>query len=78
METKFDLIPTFDNALNCNVLVRRTLSFEGEIMKQENWRCVLEKGAKLNVLDTVFGSVNFDDFPAERDYILAKWAELEA
>lgn len=76
METIFNLIPTFDDNLNCNLLVKRTLKYEGEVMKTENWRTVLEKGADLTVpLATTFGEISLADFPAERDYIAAKWAE---
>lgn len=77
METIFNLIPTFDDNINCNLLVRRTLKYEGEVMKTENWRCVLEKDSDLTVpLATSFGEILLNDYPAERDYILVKWAEL--
>jgi hypothetical protein len=79
METIFTIIPTFNDDLSCNLLVRRTFRYEGEVMKTENWRCVLEKGADLTVpLATSFGEILLNDYPAERDYILAKWAEVEA
>lgn len=78
METIFNLIPTFDDNLNCNLLVRRTFKYEGEIMKVENWRTVLAKGADLTVpLDTSYGLISLNEFPAERDYIAAKWAQTE-
>ena len=76
METIYSIIPTFDDNLNCNLLVKRTFKYEGETMKVENWRTVLDLGADLTVpLDTSYGLISLDEFPAERDYILAKWAE---
>lgn len=78
MEIIFTVIPTFNDDLSCNFLVRRTMRYEGEVMKTENWRTTLAKNTNLTIpLTTSFGSVSLDDFPAERNYILAKWAEQE-
>ena len=75
MESIITVTPTFDGARNANILVKKTIAFEGETITK-NWRCVLAKGSDLTApLDTTFGPVSLDDFPAERDYILAKWAE---
>ena len=76
METTITIVPTFDDALNCNILVRKTINIEDEQITK-NWRCVLAKGADLKglVFDTTFGRVVLDGFPAEKQFIVAKWAE---
>lgn len=76
METTINLIPTFDDSLNANILVRKTIKIEDEQLTK-NWRTVLTKGAVLDglVFDTSFGPVALADYPAEAAYIAAKWAE---
>lgn len=75
METMISIIPTFDSNLNCNILVRKTITIDGDELTK-NWRCVLEKDTPLTglVFETSFGAISLADFPAEMQYIAAKWA----
>ena len=76
METIITMTPTFDDALNANILIKKIIKIDDEQITK-NWRCTLVKGTDLTnmVFDTSFGPVTLDDFPAEKAYILAKWAE---
>lgn len=78
METMINLILTFDDNLNANIAVRKTTIIDGEKFPSPPWRCVLEKGMVLDglVFDTSFGPVALADYPAEKQYIEAKWAEV--
>lgn len=77
MDTVITLTPTFDDALNANILIKKIIKIDDEQITK-NWRCTLAKGTDLTgmVFATSFGQVAFDDFPAEKAYILAKWAEI--
>lgn len=77
METKIDLIPTFDEYLNCNILIQKTVKIDDDVY-HKNCRTCLEKGTVLDglVFDTSFGPVALADYPAEKQYIEAKWAEV--
>lgn len=75
MDTKFVCTVSFDDSLNACVLVQKVVTLDGE-ESRKNWRVCLEKGVSLDEpLHTTWGDLPWSDFPAERDYILAKWAE---
>jgi hypothetical protein len=75
MEAKYICIVQFDDSLNANVLVQKIIKSDGEELRK-NWRAALAKGTSLDEpLHTLWGDKPWSDFPSERDYILAKWAE---
>ena len=77
MEKKIELkIRFIDETLTVTLGVWRVIYENGiEIARSEPFICVLEKNTDLTVpLQTSFGEVLLADYPAERDYIAAKWA----
>lgn len=77
METKFVMLtPAFDENLNVSVAIVKQTIIDGTIYPSAPWRRAFMKGEPLgDSLPTVWGDLPWSDFPAERDYILAKWAE---
>lgn len=75
MESKFVCMVSFDENLNASVLVQKVITVEGEEIRK-NWRRAYIKGEALgDSLPTIWGDLPWSDFPAEKQYILAKWAE---
>jgi len=80
METKFVILtPEFNDSLAVSVAIVKQTVIDGTIYHSTPWRKAYVKGETLgDTLPTIWGDLSWSDFPAERDYILAKWAELEA
>ena len=65
------------------IIVIRERRFEGELISSDQWGGEIQRGTDLTTFelpcqwgDGKIDPVSLNDFPAERDYILAKWAEL--
>lgn len=77
METKFICMVSFDDKLNASMLIQKVSVVDGEEFRK-NWRTIFMRGVPLgDSLPTVWGNLPWSDFPSERDYILAKWAEIQ-
>jgi len=75
METKFVCTVSFDDNNNASVLIQKIITVEDEVIRK-NWRRGFMKGESLGEsLPTTWGDLPWSDFPAEKQYILAKWAE---
>ena len=75
METKYICTVSFDDELNASILIQKVITIDGEEIRK-NWRRAYAKGEPLgDSLPTTWGDLLWSDFNAERDYILAKWAE---
>jgi len=75
METKYICTVSFDDELNASVLIQKVVTIDGEEIRK-NWRRAYVQGEPLgDTLPTIWGDLPWSDFPAERDYIMAKWAD---
>jgi len=73
----------FEAPINGSLLVVRYTVLNKEVIKRDNWRGVITPETDLDViLPCQFGDkgeslpVSLNDFPAEKEFIRAKFAEL--
>jgi len=85
MDTVIQINP-FEVPINGSLIVKKLLVLNGEILKTSVWRCLIDPSFDFSLAlpcqwigdGGKITPVSFDDFPAEKAYIQAKWAELNS
>ena len=66
---------SFNESGDAQVLLQKTNQIDGDKFVS-NWRTTIAKNSSLDEpLHTTWGDISWDDFSAEKAYLLAKWQE---